>query len=87
MKKLIVDIDTGIDDAMALVQGLYAHRTGKAQILAITAVQGNAAMKDVVRNTYRILELCRTQDVWKFQNLFKKDKFFCKITVLKSGTH
>ena len=67
MKKLIVDLDTGIDDAMALVQGLYAHRTGKAQILAITAVQGNATMKDVVRNTYRILELCGASDVCKLK--------------------
>ncbi len=72
MKKLIVDLDTGIDDAMALVHGLYAHRTGKAQILAITAVQGNAAMKDVVRNTYRILELCGASDVCKLKKINSK---------------
>ncbi len=61
--KLIIDVDTGIDDAMALLQALHAHRTGSAEILAITTVAGNASIQDVVRNTYRVLESTGLQDV------------------------
>ncbi len=61
--KLIIDVDTGIDDAMALLQALHAHRTGSAQILAITTVAGNAAIPDVIRNTYRLLELVGLTEV------------------------
>ena len=36
MKKLIVDVDTGIDDAMALLQALHAHKKGSAKVCSST---------------------------------------------------
>ena len=33
------------------------------KVMAITAVAGNAKLPDVVRNTYRMLEITGTEDV------------------------
>jgi len=48
-KKLIIDADTGVDDAMAIVAALHAHKTGRARVLAITTVAGNASSENVLR--------------------------------------
>ena len=56
MKRLIIDADTGIDDAEAILLALHAHKLGKVKIEAITLVQGNTEVHHAVRNTYRLLE-------------------------------
>jgi purine nucleosidase len=57
---LILDVDTGIDDALAL---LYACASPDADLLAVTCVAGNVPLDAVVANTLAILELAGRADV------------------------
>ena len=59
---LVLDMDVGVDDAEALVIAAHAHRTGAAVIEAITLAAGNTGLKNVVRNTMRVLETLGMQD-------------------------
>jgi purine nucleosidase len=57
---LILDVDTGIDDALAL---LYACASPEVELVAVTCLPGNAAAADVARNTRAVLELAGRSDV------------------------
>ena len=57
---LILDVDTGIDDALAL---LYACGSPDADLVAVTCLSGNAALEDTQRNTRAVLELAGRGDV------------------------
>src|SRR5215218_1612654 len=57
---LILDVDTGIDDSLAL---LYAAASPEAELVAVTCLPGNAALEDVARNTRAVLELAGRGDV------------------------
>jgi purine nucleosidase len=57
---LLIDCDTGIDDALAL---LYACASPEADIVAVTCVAGNVGLDDVLRNTLAVLELAGRGDV------------------------
>ena len=52
--KLIIDCDTGIDDALAL---LYAVASPEAELLAVTCTSGNIEARQVATNTRALLEL------------------------------
>jgi len=60
MIPLIIDVDTGIDDSLAL---LYAVATADAEIVAVTCVGGNVDAHQVERNTRAVLELAGRTDV------------------------
>ena len=49
---VILDVDTGVDDACAL---LLAARHPALDLRAVTCVGGNAPLPDVVRNTLTVL--------------------------------
>jgi purine nucleosidase len=51
---VILDVDTGIDDALAL---LYVAADPAAELVAVTCGAGNATLPDVVRNTRWMLAL------------------------------
>ncbi len=51
---LILDVDTGIDDALAL---LYACGSPEAELLGVACLAGNARLEDTARNTRAVLEL------------------------------
>ena len=57
---LILDVDTGIDDALAL---LYACASPEAELLAVTCVAGNVEARQVAANTRGVLELAGRTDV------------------------
>src|SRR5689334_9487165 len=57
---LIIDVDTGIDDSLAL---LYAAATPEADIVAVTCVGGNVDARQVERNTRSVLELAGRTDI------------------------
>lgn len=57
---LLVDCDTGIDDALAL---LYLVASPEADLLGVTCVAGNVELEHVVRNTLAVLELAGRPDV------------------------
>jgi len=54
MKKVLIDTDPGIDDAVAL---LFAIRSGRLDIKAITTVSGNLTADRCSINARRVLEL------------------------------
>jgi pyrimidine-specific ribonucleoside hydrolase len=50
---LILDVDTGVDDALAL---LFALRCARVRLQAITCVSGNVDVDQVVANTLKVLD-------------------------------
>ncbi|HET6968157.1 MAG TPA: nucleoside hydrolase, partial [Ornithinibacter sp.] len=57
---VVLDVDTGVDDACALL--LAALHPG-LDLRAVTCVGGNAPLADVVRNTLVVLEAAGRPDV------------------------
>ena len=57
---LVLDVDTGIDDALAL---LYACASPEVDLLAVTCVGGNVDARQVAANTLAVLELAGRADV------------------------
>src|SRR6188508_2130150 len=57
---IVLDVDTGVDDACAL---LLAALHPALDLRAVTCVGGNAPLADVVRNTLTVLEACGREDV------------------------
>ena len=57
---LILDVDTGIDDSLAL---LYAAASPNAELVAATCVSGNVDARQVAVNTLAVLELAGRPDV------------------------
>lgn len=59
-RKIIIDTDPGVDDAMAL---MLAIKSEQFDLQAITTVCGNAAIEDVTRNARYVLELLGRSDI------------------------
>ena len=57
---LILDVDTGIDDSLAL---LYVAASPEAELVAVTCVGGNVDARQVERNTRAVMELAGRSDV------------------------
>ena len=57
---VVLDVDTGVDDACAL---LLAALHPRLDLRAVTCVGGNAPLADVVRNTLVVLETAGRGDV------------------------
>ena len=57
---VILDVDTGIDDSLAL---LYACASPEAELVAVTCCSGNVEAAQVVDNTLAVLELAGRDDV------------------------
>ncbi|MEO5318072.1 nucleoside hydrolase [Arthrobacter sp. CC3] len=60
MQSVLMDVDTGIDDALALV---YLASLPDVEFVAVTASPGNVDAHQVARNTLAILELCGRRGV------------------------
>ncbi|HEX5115598.1 MAG TPA: nucleoside hydrolase [Pseudonocardiaceae bacterium] len=60
MTDVILDVDTGVDDALAI---LFAVRHPSLRLRAITCVAGNADVDQVVTNTLRVLDAAGAGDV------------------------
>lgn len=59
-KKLILDVDTGVDDAQAI---MMAIADPNVEILAITCSHGNTKLDNACKNTLRVLKVCGRMDV------------------------
>ena len=57
---LLVDCDTGIDDALALA---YLCSQPHVELVAVSSTPGNVAAEQVARNNLSLLELCGRPDV------------------------
>ncbi len=55
--KLIADVDTGIDDALALVYLAHLQHQGRVQLLGCSTVGGNVHVDQTTRNTLKMWEL------------------------------
>ncbi|MDD9204939.1 nucleoside hydrolase, partial [Georgenia sp. 10Sc9-8] len=60
MRDVVLDVDTGTDDALAL---LYALRSPTLRVRAVTCVSGNVPLDRVVANTRRVLGVLGADDV------------------------
>jgi len=58
--RLVIDVDTGIDDAFAL---LYACASPSARLVGVSTVAGNVDLVRATRNTRAVLALARRADV------------------------
>lgn len=64
IKYVIFDTDMGCDDAWALQMILKAEKHfGDIKILAITTVNGNTTIENIIKNTYCILDGLNRTDV------------------------
>ncbi len=57
---IFADVDTGVDDAMALV---YLFASPDADLVGVASTGGNVAVQQVSENNLGLLELCRVADV------------------------
>lgn len=60
MEKVILDVDTGIDDALAII---YAIESRQLDIQGITTVNGNVPLDYVTKNTLKVLKLADSNDI------------------------
>lgn len=54
MKKLILDLDTGVDDALAIS---YALGSPEIELIGITGTYGNVLVEQGVRNALAVTDL------------------------------
>lgn len=74
--KMILDLDTGIDDAMALA---YALSDPHIELIGVVASYGNVTMKESVANTLSLLDMLNQKNVPVFEGadraIDKKEAF------------
>ncbi|MCS5722997.1 nucleoside hydrolase [Herbiconiux sp. CPCC 203407] len=58
--RVILDVDTGVDDAMAILMAV-AHP--EIEVLGITCVEGNTSVDNVVSNTLAVLDTAGAPDI------------------------
>lgn len=63
---MIVDVDAGSDDAIAILMLLSAHKKGEINLKAITCVAGNTKLNNVATNVLRVLEAASALNVRLF---------------------
>ena len=73
-RKIIIDTDPGADDAIALMMALNSP---DLDVLALTTVGGNGALRHTTRNALRVLEYMGRTDVTVFKGASRplKGKF------------
>ncbi|KAM8722806.1 pyrimidine-specific ribonucleoside hydrolase RihA-like isoform 2-T3 [Acanthopagrus schlegelii] len=59
-KKLFLDVDTGVDDAQAIMMALAAP---DVEILGISCCHGNTSLENALKNTLRVLKVCNRLDI------------------------
>lgn len=57
---IFVDVDTGVDDALALV---YLLASPEADLVGIASTGGNVGVDQVCQNNLALLDLCRAPDI------------------------
>ncbi|XP_060516546.1 nucleoside hydrolase-like isoform X2 [Cylas formicarius] len=62
-RRVIVDVDTGVDDYLALLILFYAEKLNLIKIEAITCTYGNTSLNNVCKNTLRLLEILQRRDI------------------------
>lgn len=60
MRKVILDVDTGVDDALAIIYGIESKQI---DFLGITTVSGNVPVSMTTKNTLKVLKLIGREDI------------------------
>ena len=60
MKNFILDVDTGVDDAFAL---MFAARHPEINLIGVTCVDGNTNLNQVVINTLKVLDAAEAKEI------------------------
>ncbi|MGF9910894.1 nucleoside hydrolase [Brevibacillus porteri] len=68
MEKIILDVDTGIDDALAIA---YAVHSPALEVCGITTTFGNITVEEATRNTLQVLELLGASAIPVYQGTSK----------------
>lgn len=63
MRRLVADVDTGIDDMLALIYLAARHRAAEIELAGVTTVAGNTTVDNVAVNTRWVLDLCGCPDI------------------------
>ncbi|MBT2216993.1 nucleoside hydrolase [Virgibacillus dakarensis] len=66
MKNVILDVDTGVDDALAIA---YAVHSPELNILGITTTFGNTSVMEATRNTCQLLQVLDAEEIPVFQGI------------------
>ncbi|NMA53138.1 MAG: nucleoside hydrolase, partial [Bifidobacterium sp.] len=66
MTKLILDLDTGVDDALAIA---YALGSPEVELIGITGTYGNVLLEQGVRNALAITELLGHPEVKVYKGI------------------
>ena len=75
-RKFIIDVDTGVDDAQAIMLALSRP---DIDVIAITCVAGNVEIEKVCLNTLKVLKICNRLDVSTFSYV----SYFSSVVVLR----
>ena len=70
-KKIILDCDPGIDDAVAIIMALASE---KLDIMAITTVAGNQTQEKILKNAKNILQIRQARSM---MNPYKNPEEVC----------
>lgn len=62
-KRVIVDVDVGTDDYLALLILFHAEKSGLVKVEAICCANGNTSIDNVTKNVVRLLETIGRTDV------------------------
>lgn len=60
MKPIILDVDTGIDDMLAIA---YATHSPEVKLIGLTTLFGNATVEETTRNSLYVLELLGRKEI------------------------
>uniref|UniRef100_A0A8C7Y456 Inosine/uridine-preferring nucleoside hydrolase domain-containing protein n=1 Tax=Oryzias sinensis TaxID=183150 RepID=A0A8C7Y456_9TELE len=63
-RKLLIDVDTGVDDAQSIMLALASP---DVEVLGITCCHGNTKLENVLKNTLRVLKVCNRLDIPVFR--------------------
>ncbi|XP_056629569.1 nucleoside hydrolase-like [Diorhabda sublineata] len=63
IRRIIIDVDVGTDDFLALIYLIHADNKNKVKIEGIICSHGNTELENVVVNVVRLLELLRRTDI------------------------
>lgn len=61
--RIVADVDTGIDDMLALIYLAKRHLAGEIELVAVTCTAGNTTVCQAARNSQWILDLCGASDI------------------------
>lgn len=62
-RRIVADVDTGIDDMLALAYLAGLHTLGEIELAAVTATAGNTVVCRAAANSRYVLDLCGLPDV------------------------